>query len=86
MKPKSPVFTKKYVEHEIVFAKDQPEFIPLPALRIDAEQGIFLIRWTMTWRERLRAFFSGSVYLQVMTFNKGLQPVALFVEPPKETE
>ena len=84
MKPASPVFTQKYVELEVVYAKDQPQYMPLPALRI-GEPGIILTRWRMSWRERLIALFRGSVYLQVMTHDLPLQPVSVFVDRPKES-
>jgi hypothetical protein len=84
MKAASPVFLEKFVDQEIVFAKD-PEYFPLPALKIgDPDHGIILTRWRMSWRERLQALIRGDVYLQVMTFNQPLQPVSIFVERPKE--
>jgi hypothetical protein len=84
VKPVSPVLPQ-YISEEVVFAKDQPEYMPLPALRIgDAREGVLLSRWRMTWRERWLALWRGDVYVQVMTFNNPLQPVAVTVEPPSE--
>jgi len=65
---------------EVVIAKDQPEYIPLPAV---IRHGIVTSRWKMTWRERIVALLTGNVYLQVMTFNRPLQPVILSVDKPQ---
>ena len=65
----------------VVFAKDQPEYLPLPAYR--SEDGVVFTRWHMTWRERLRAFWRGDVYLEMHTFNRPLQPVMLHITPPE---
>lgn len=80
MKPVSPV-VRGYKDKELVFAKDQPEYLPLPALPLDFGNSI-ATRWRLTWRERLRVLFRGDVYLSVMTFRQRLQPVMLETEPP----
>lgn len=65
-----------------VFAKDQPEYEPLPAHRTD--DGTVLTRWKLTWRERVRILLFGDLYLEVLTFRTPLQPVRLSVAPPRE--
>lgn len=64
---------------EIVYAKDQPEYIPLPVVK--ERNGTVTSRWKLTWKERLSVLFGGSIYLQIATFNRPLQPVRLSVEP-----
>jgi len=64
----------------VTYAKDQPEYIALPAHR--SEDGIVTTRWKMTWKERLQVIWHGSIWLSVMTFNKPLQPVKLDTECP----
>ena len=64
-----------------VIARDQPEYIPLPAF-IDSN-GVVLTRWKLTWREILKLCYTQSLYLEVLTFRKPLQPVRLSVDPPK---
>lgn len=66
---------------EIVFAKDQPEYRPLPAIR--TADGIVTTRWRLTWRERLLLAWRGSFYLQQMTFGDPLQPQLPSVDPPE---
>lgn len=72
---------------EIVIAKDQPEYLPLPAMRIgDPSAGVLLARWRMSWRERIRALFSGDVYVQIMTFGRPVQPLSVSTEVPEEAK
>lgn len=79
MKPASPVI-RGY--DEVVYAKDQPQYNPLPSIKLP--DGLIVTRWAMTWRERLRCLFTGSVYLEVLTFNQPLQPLKMSVAIPDE--
>jgi hypothetical protein len=81
MQPVSPVLPDIcYFEgKEIVIAKDQPQYTPLPA--IIAKPYVFT-RWRLSWRERLRILFSGNLWLVLMTFGKPLQPVRLETQSP----
>mgnify|MGYP001571888342 CR=1 FL=1 len=80
MKPVSPIIPG-YVLPETVYAKDQPEYRPLPVWRDD--DGTVLSRWKLTWRERIIALFRGDVYLWISTHNQPLQPVMLQVAAPQ---
>lgn len=81
MKPVTPVIPGSNAK-EVVYAKDQPEYIPLPAIR--GEDGTVTTRWKLTLRERLVALFFGDVYLSIMTFNERLQPVRLSIDVPQD--
>lgn len=74
MKPITPVIPGGKA-HEVVFAEDQPQYIPLPA-HITAD-GIVVTRWRLSLGERLRVLLTGSIWLSVMTFGRPLQPVKL---------
>lgn len=65
----------------VVYAKDQPEYLPLPARRDD--NGTIVTLWKFTWRERVMVLLAGKLYLSVMTFNQPLQPVKLSITPPE---
>ena len=54
------------------FALGQDEYLTLPAHRDD--DGIVTSCWKPTFMERLQMFVSGKVFIQIMTFNKPLQP------------
>jgi hypothetical protein len=62
---------------EVVFAKDQPEYNRLPAIRGISIQVPVTSRWRLTWKERLQVAFSGNLWLTVWTFGKPLQPVKI---------
>lgn len=56
----------------VVYAKDQPEYLPLPA-----HQGIdgrVTTCWTLTLRERLKLLFTGRLWFQQLAFGHPLQP------------
>lgn len=77
MQPKSPVLTEEFVTSEIVYAKDQPQYIPLPVLR--NKQGVVMSRWALTEEERDAIHAGADIYLSIHTFNQPLQPVRLEV-------
>lgn len=79
MKPITPVIPGSTVP-EVVYAKDQPEYTPLPAYRTD--DGMVITRWHLSIRERFRLLASGSLWLSVLTFNRALQPVKLDTQCP----
>lgn len=69
----------EFKHQNIVFAKDQPEYIPLPALKIDSTEGYVISCWKMTFIERIKVLFTGKVWLSLMSFNKPLTPSSLSV-------
>ena len=64
--------------NEVIYAKDQPEYIPLPAIRY--EDGMIVTKWKLTWRERVKCLMYGRIFLSILTFNRPLQPVKLSVD------
>lgn len=73
MTPTSPVIPG-LERMERVYAKNQPEYIPLPALPLPGADGI-ITRWRLTWWERLKILWTGNLYLSVLTFGRPLQPL-----------
>lgn len=61
----------------IVFAKDQPEYDPLPAA-VDRD-GLVMTEWEFTAEELAAIVNGGRLRLWIYTFRRGLQPVALEV-------
>lgn len=92
MKPATPVL-KQYpkqtdledagLEYHVI-AKHQLEYDPLCS--VVSASGVVTTRWELSWLERLRVLFGGSVYLQVLTFNRPLQPVKLLIQEPTSKE
>ncbi len=77
MNATSPVLSIELQPEEIVYAKDQPEYKPLPVLR--SPSGIVLSRWRLTDAERAAIANGADVLLSVWTFNNPLQPLLIEV-------
>ncbi len=71
-----------FSKREVIYAKDQPEYNPLPAERW--KDGTVVSKWKFSWKERLNILFNGSIYLSILTFNNALQPVRLSIDRPEE--
>ncbi|RJP17198.1 MAG: hypothetical protein C4529_14985 [Deltaproteobacteria bacterium] len=65
--------------HEVVYAKDQPEYIPLRCLRSNAYTGSVLSRWTLTPEQRQLVAEGGDIFLELLTFGHPLQPIMIAV-------
>lgn len=79
MQPKDgPVF-KGLEDEELVYAKDQPEYIPLRTLKAKGEMGAVLSRWTFTEEQRKAIAEGADVILELSTFNGPLQPIRMAV-------
>lgn len=59
----------------VMIAKDQPEYMPLPALMY--KDGKVLTEWSLTEDERQRLIRGERIRLWVWTFGLPLQPIAL---------
>lgn len=55
----------------VVIAKDQPEYLPLPAY-VDNSETITC--WKLTWKERFKIFFTGILWFRQMNYGDPLQP------------
>ncbi len=76
MQPVSPVIPG-LEQHEKVFAKDQPQYLPLPALR--TSEGRVVARWSPTPEEREMIAQGADLFLGLLTFNMPLQPHFVYV-------
>jgi len=77
MQPTSPVLTPEFQDLEIIYAKNQPEYVPLPVLK--RSDGVVLSRWKLTDQERAAIASGADIFLFNWTFNQPLQPVAIEV-------
>lgn len=59
----------------VVFAQDQPQYVPLPA-SVDPE-GLVMTEWEPTAEELDRLLCGGRIRLWVHTFGEPLQPISL---------
>lgn len=63
-----------FPESNAVYAKDQPEYIPLPVFKSDTPEGQCISCWQLSFTERLRILFTGKLWVSLMTFHKPLTP------------
>ena len=65
-----------------IFAKDQPEYLPLPAYKSNNKEGEVTSCWKLSLKERFKVLLRGRMYFSVWTFNKKLQPQRPSVDNP----
>ncbi len=57
------------------YAKDQPEYQPLPGYyEKEGPRGEFVTCWELSFRERLRILFKGKLWVCLLTFHNPLTP------------
>ena len=49
----------EFKHQNTVFAKDQPEYEKLPALKIDSSTGEVISCWGLTFKERIKVLLFG---------------------------
>ena len=56
--------------------------MPQRALQIRDPDGTVTTRWKLSFSERFQILFSGTIWLQVLTFNRRFKPVKLMTQEP----
>lgn len=64
----------KFKEQNCTFAENQPEYTPLPALKLDTHMKEVISCWKLSFLERMRVFVSGRIWLSLATFGNPLTP------------
>ena len=70
-----------FERRNVIFAKNQPQYLPLPAYK--NKDGQIITCWKLDLFERIRILFTGKLFLRVLTFNQPLQPLKLEVKFPE---
>lgn len=71
--------------HNVIFAKDQPQYRPLPAYRVPEDPaGRVIFCWKLTPEELEEIKRTGCLWQEVMTFDQPLQPQRLRTSKPEE--
>jgi hypothetical protein len=70
----------EFKEQNCVFAKDQPQYLPLPCHK--TEDGEVISCWNFTFMERLKILFGKPLWLSMLTFNSPLQPQRPSIDYP----
>lgn len=84
MKTLTPIDPEIEILESVVYAKNQPAYMPLPARR--SSDGEVVTRWRPNWRARLAIAFGADFYLTLLTFNQPLTPVRVGIDKPQYTE
>lgn len=69
----------EFPEQTMVWAKDQPPYLPLPAF-VNERETISL--WRLSWRERFTLLFTGHLWLRQHNFGEALQPQCPTLQHP----
>jgi hypothetical protein len=78
MRPVTPVIPG-YQDKEVVFAKEQPEYLPLPALVLEGEDKPVVSRWQLNDEERKQIAAGADILFTQMIFTDLYHPVRLEV-------
>ena len=70
----------KFKECNSTYAKNQPEYLPLPAHK--SSDGTVTTCWSFSFIERIKILIFGKLFLQILTFNKPLQPLKMSTNKP----
>jgi hypothetical protein len=69
---------------EVVYAKDQPEYIPLRTLVYAGRDTKVISRWTLTDEQRKAVAEGADIFLMLFTFGHPLQPIQMAVSDGKD--
>jgi hypothetical protein len=64
----------EFKEQNTVIAKDQKEYLPLPAYRFSDERGTMIFCMSVSKWEALKLLFTGRLWVEFLTFNKPVTP------------
>lgn len=63
----------EFPEVNVTYAKDQPQYQPLPVFK-DAD-GTVISCWKLSFKERMKLLRTGELWISMLTFNKPLTPL-----------
>ena len=69
----------EFNECNVIYAKEQSEYIPLPACKIE---GLVITCWELSTDEIEKITSTGKLWISMLTFNHPLQPILPTVDAP----
>ncbi len=73
-----PIFEGLSLESkEVIYAKDQPQYIPLRTLVSSGPEKRVISRWTLTDEQRKAVAEGADIFLMLLTFGNPLQPIQI---------
>ena len=79
LQPKDGPIAPGQEHREVIYAKDQPEYIPLRTLRGDAIGCPVVSRWSPTAEQRKALAEGKDIFLELLTFRQPLQPIIMYL-------
>jgi len=76
----------EFPEQNIVIAKDQPQYMPMPAHVSLNEAGTVTCCWDLSGEEIAEIVKTGKIWHSILTFGAPLQPQLLSVYKPEMGE
>ncbi|MDR3142541.1 MAG: hypothetical protein LBU37_12580 [Tannerellaceae bacterium] len=65
----------EFKECNAVYGQDQPEYMRLPAVKIDSLEGEVISCWELSLVEKIRVLFTGKIWIGQMSFNRPISPI-----------
>ena len=72
----------EFKEQNVVFAKDQKPYLPLPAYQDDINGGRIFHCWKLTLPEKFKILFTGKLWIEVLNFKQPPQPIRPMINNP----
>lgn len=72
----------EFKEQNKVYAKNQPEYLPLPVYEDNEQGGRVFHCWKLTFLEKVKIVLTGKLWINVLHFGNPLQPIRPMVESP----
>lgn len=63
-----------------IFGKDQPQYLPLPAMRLYDEHDTLITCWELSVDEIDAVTKSGRIYISMLNFGRPLTPLRVMAE------
>jgi hypothetical protein len=73
----------EFPEQTNIIAKDQPEYLPMPAyICPNQSEGRIICCWKLSIVERIKLLFRGKIWHHILTFRNPAQPQLLEINKP----
>lgn len=76
----------EFPQQNIIVAKDQPEYQPLPARISGSPDGMMAVCYQFTFWEIVKLIFTRKLWIETLTFHRGVTPLRPSVHEPNWSE
>lgn len=67
---------------DVVVAKDQPPYKPLPVQWVGGDMGVMLMCWEMSEEELAEVIRTRRIWITSLTFSQPIQPLCVSTDRP----